>query len=443
MIKPELTNLQEPYIQVGIMSSSQISFELKGVYVFDNEEFSGSFQAFCKAGLIQIQNESRNEWIFTATDINAFFQLDDVVIGKEFHWERKENQQFQGNLKLIVENNQITAINQVKVEDYLLSVISSEMSAHASNALLKAHAVISRSWLLHPVLHPEMQSHQAIHLAQTESTLTKWYERDAHQHFDVCADDHCQRYQGISRASTDAVRNAIAATRGQVLMSDGVICDARFSKCCGGVTELFENCWADVHHPYLLHFYDRKDAENFDADISSEQSATKYILGNQNAFCNTKDKKILEQVLNHYDQETTDFFRWKVIYSQTELSKLIFKKSGIDFGDILSLQALKRGKSGRITDLKITGTKKSLVVGKELEIRKWLSDSHLYSSAFVVLTENEINGVPQRFILQGAGWGHGVGLCQIGAAVMGDKGYDYQDILMHYYKHSTLEKLYE
>lgn len=443
MIKPELTNLQEPFIQVGIMSSSQISFELQGVYADQNYEFTGRYDAILKDGLIHIQNQCKSEWIFAATDQNNYFQLDDVLIGKEFHWERKENQQFQGNLKLIVEKNQITAINQVKVEDYLLSVISSEMSAHASNALLKAHAVISRSWLLHPVFHPEMQSHQAIHLVQSENTLIKWYERDTHQHFDVCADDHCQRYQGISRATTDNVRNAISATRGQVLISDGMICDARFSKCCGGITELFENCWADVHHPYLQNFYDRKDVENLEADISTEKLAANYILGDQKAFCNTKDKRILEQVLNHYDQETTDFFRWKVIYSQTELSNLLYKKSGIDFGDILSIQALKRGKSGRITNLEIKGSRKTLIVGKELEIRKWLSDSHLYSSAFVVLTEDVVNGIPQRFILQGAGWGHGVGLCQIGAAVMGDKGYEYQDILMHYYKHSTLEKLYE
>ena len=389
------------------------------------------------------------ELIFTPTTDECFFELQDVVIGINFHWERKENQSFKGALKLIINNGQLTAINLIRVEDYLTSVISSEMSATASNELLKAHAVISRSWLLHPIMNVKTHGLAAQRgLASYvkphgRAAHIKWYERDAHTHFDVCADDHCQRYQGITRASTQAVMDAIAATRGEVLMYDGNICDARFSKSCGGASETFENCWAPEHYPYLTKVIDNDSApEGFDTDLTVEANAERWIRESPAAFCNTTDKQVLSQVLNNYDQETTDFYRWKVTYTQAEIAELLHRRSGIDFGAIIDLIPQKRGESGRIIELKIVGTKQTVVVGKELEIRKWLSNSHLYSSAFVVDKAGTTNGIPQQFTLTGAGWGHGVGLCQIGAAVMGEKGYLYDQILLHYFRGAELERIY-
>lgn len=271
----------------------------------------------------------------------------------------------------------------------------------------------------------------------------KWYERDAHTHFDVCADDHCQRYQGITRASTVAVEAAIKATRGEMLMYENKICDARYSKSCGGISETFENCWAVEHYPYLTPVIDNPtEPQGFDIDLTQEENAQQWIRQSPEAFCNTTDKHILSQVLNNYDQETTDFYRWKIEYTQAEISELLARRSGIDFGDIIDLVAVLRGESGRLIELKIVGTKQTITVGKELEIRKWLSNSHLYSSAFVVDKSEIINNIPQHFTLIGAGWGHGVGLCQIGAAVMGEKGYKYDEILLHYFKGAELKKMY-
>jgi stage II sporulation protein D len=314
------------------------------------------------------------------------------------------------------------------------------MSATASDELLKAHAVISRSWLLHPIMNP-VETHRRASLQ--ENKHIKWYERDAHTHFDVCADDHCQRYQGITRATTAAVEKAIEATHGEVLMFEDKICDARFSKSCGGASETFENCWAPEHYPYLTKVIDNHtDPEGFELDLTFEVNAEKWIRQSPEAFCNTTDKKVLAQVLNNYDQETTDFYRWKVNYTQAELSELLARRSGIDFGEIIDLIPVKRGESGRIIELNIVGTKRSIIVGKELEIRKWLSNSHLYSSAFVVDKTDLSNGIPQHFTLTGAGWGHGVGLCQIGAAVMGEKGYPYNEILLHYFRGAELKRIY-
>ena len=346
-----------------------------------------------------------------------------------------------------MENGKLTGINVIHVEDYLTSVISSEMSATASLELLKAHAVISRSWLLVQIQkNKEIAEAQTDYSAftQTDEELIRWYDREDHTHFDVCADDHCQRYQGITRASTDIVRQAIAATRGQVLTSEGKICDARFSKCCGGAFEEFQYCWEDIKYPYLAKQRDyRVDSEKL-PDLTQEAEAERWIRTSPEAFCNTTDKKILSQVLNSYDQETTDFYRWKVEYTQDELSALILKRSGIDYGQIIDLIPIARGTSGRLWKLKIVGTKKTLTIGKELEIRRTLSPSHLYSSAFVVdRTEVSEEGVPGRFILTGAGWGHGVGLCQIGAAVMGEQGYEYDAILLHYYIGASIDKLYD
>jgi len=433
--------MSEPIIKVGIVASGEVSFTLEGMFASGNHQYSGVFQAVYKQERIVVGNESATEWLFEPLTSESFFEIRDVVIGIDFHWERKEVQRFRGSLQLVVENECIRVINQLPVEEYLLSVISSEMSATASTELLKAHAVISRSWLLYPILQPENLSTVSSHTIETAEKHIRWYERDAHTLFDVCADDHCQRYQGITRASTEKVREAIAATCGLVLMDAGKICDARYYKACGGVTERFDSCWADEHFSYLEPV---RDSENKDdlPDLRLEEIARQWILSSPDAFCNTTDKQVLSQVLNNYDQETTDFYRWKVVYSQQEVQELLKRRSGIDFGTILSLESVKRGPSGRIIELKISGTNQTITVGKELEIRKWFSTSHLYSSAFVVEVLPADTAVPEQFVFHGAGWGHGVGLCQIGAAVMGEKGYSYQHILNHYFSHATIQKIY-
>lgn len=442
---------QEPIIQVGILTTSKIQFVLNGYFHLNGKKFTGKQDAFYVDGQISFDNLILQELWFEPESENASFDILEVVIGIGFHWERKENQRFKGALKIIIEGNNLIVINRIKVEEYLTSVISSEMSATASDELLKAHAVISRSWLLCP-----LQAQSTTHLNHKPTTefitknaqkqishIKKWYERDAHIRFDVCADDHCQRYQGITRASTSAVDKAIAETYGEVLIYEDKICDARFSKSCGGASETFENCWAEEHYPYLTKVWDHTSPpSDFALDLTQEKNAEKWIRKLPEAFCNTTDKNILSQVLNNYDQETTDFYRWKVEYTQSEISTLLFRKSGFNFGDVLDLIPIKRGESGRIIELKIVGTLHTITVGKELEIRKWLSYSHLYSSAFVIEKTNLINGCPQKFTLIGAGWGHGVGLCQIGAAVMGEKGYKYDKILLHYFKGVELKKIY-
>lgn len=448
--------MKEPKIHVGILSEPQIEFVLLNPYHTNGTEISGKQVVTYQEGKIlwngQLYDELLFEPVNEATDA---FELLDVTIGINFHWERKEDQRFLGALKIIVEDNKLTGINIIHVEDYLTSVISSEMSATASLELLKAHAVISRSWLL---AIDNSRSNAANCQLSTVNCQLKWYERDAHTSFDVCADDHCQRYQGITRASTEIVKQAIAATRGQVLMFDGKICDARFSKCCGGAFEEFQYCWEDVPHPYLRKqrdfcIFSPKSCDlSFAAtqpdsglpDLMDEQEAERWIRISPPAFCNTTDKKILSQVLNNYDQETTDFYRWKVEYTQDELSTLILKRSGIDYGQIIDLVPIARGTSGRLWKLKIVGTKQTFIIGKELEIRRTLSTSHLYSSAFVIDKEDiSPEGIPGHFILTGAGWGHGVGLCQIGAAVMGEQGYKYDAILLHYYIGASLDQLYD
>ncbi|MDD3320965.1 MAG: SpoIID/LytB domain-containing protein [Paludibacter sp.] len=444
---------EEPVIQVGILSAKEINFIFEGEYSFNGISYSGKQTAIFKNSKILFGDEYLDELFFKPQKETNNFELIDVVIGINFHWERKENQRFKGSLKLIIENGQLTAINRINVEDYLTSVISSEMSATASDELLKAHAVISRSWLLCPLQSKEQRTKNKDKKSGTEqktvnyqlSTINyiKWYERDAHTNFDVCADDHCQRYQGITRASTTAVEKAIVATRGEVLMFEDQICDARFSKSCGGASETFENCWAPVHYPYLTKVIDNStEPEGYELDLTVEKNAEKWIRQSPEAFCNTTDKKVLSQVLNNYDQETTDFYRWKVEYTQAELAEIINRRSGFEFGDIMDLIPVKRGESGRIIELKIIGTKQTIIVGKELEIRKWLSNSHLYSSAFVIDTSDIQNNIPQKFKLTGAGWGHGVGLCQIGAAMMGNKGYKYDKILLHYFRGAELKRIY-
>ena len=435
-----------PCVKVGIFNGPEVKFVLYGKYRVGDTIAEGECLASVSGGKVLWDGKEYDNVLFTPSDEeNDCFELKDVTIGVNFHWERKENQKFRGALSLIVENDRVTAINVLSVEEYLLSVISSEMSATASLELLKAHAVISRSWLLAQIeknknIIKENTHYCACH--QDENELVKWYDREDHVNFDVCADDHCQRYQGITRASTQTVREAIKATWGQVLTYDGKLCDARFSKCCGGVYEEFENCWEPVHYPYLVARRDSEHPLDF-PDLTVEENAKEWILSSPQAFCNTTDAEVLSQVRNNYDQQTADFYRWKVEYSQEELSALIKNRSGIDYGEILDLVPVERGKSGRLVRMKIVGTKKQLTIGKELEIRRTLSPSHLYSSAFIV-DKQDVNaaGVPQKFVLTGAGWGHGVGLCQIGAAVMGAKGYNYKEILLHYFIDANISTLY-
>jgi len=428
----------EPTVSVGIMSAIEIRFNFHGAYEADGALVEGQQTATVNPdGTVLWNDSSYGELLFKATSPKCFFLLEDVTIGVDFHWERKESQAFRGNLKLLG-GDALTAVNIVPVESYLESVISSEMSATASDSLLKAHAVISRSWLLAQIGEKGERSTDG--MTETEDERIVWYDRDNHERFDVCADDHCQRYQGITRQTTPAVAEAVAATRGVVLTdADGNLADARFSKCCGGVFEEFESCWQPHHYHYLEARSDSDNATEF-PDLRDESNAREWILGNPDAFCNVTDKAVLSQVLNNYDQETPDFYRWKVVYDKETLSRIVRERSGIDFGYITAMEALERGTSGRIIRLRITGTKRSMVIGKELEIRRTLSESHLYSSAFVAeMADKDADGVPATITLYGAGWGHGVGLSQAGAVFMAKAGAGYREILGYYYPGTEIE----
>ena len=431
-------NLIPEQISVGILSSKEITFRLKGQYQLLDNLFEGELSVSVCEGKVKFLGRLYEELVFSPLCYNkSFFELKEVIIGIGFHWQKKELQRFRGCLKFMVEDDLITAINILPIEDYLTSVISSEMSATSYMELLKAHAVISRSWLLSQMVgHVDCQtSEMPMALDADVLFVNRWYERDKHKNYDVCADDHCQRYQGITKVTTSEAKAAVEATRGDVLVSEGEICDARFSKSCGGATERFDTCWADKHYEYLECVPDNPE-EELTLDLTTEADAKKWIMSSPDSFCNVTDEQVLRQVLNNFDQSTTDFFRWKVVYSEQQLADMLKRRSGIDFGMILDIVPLKRGRSGRISYLQIVGTKSVVVVGKELEIRKWLSETHLYSSAFVVEKE------ASNFVFYGAGWGHGVGLCQIGAALMSQKGYDYRQILAHYYKKSEIKKIY-
>ena len=412
-----------PLVSVGIVGAESITFTLNGY-----GEDGSSRTATIHNGLIQYDGKAHTRLCFKPQSPDDSFSLMDVVIGVNFHWQRLETQTFRGSLRLLADGGKIWAINDLPVEDYLESVISSEMSAQSSLPLLMAHAVISRSWLMSQIDGNTAPNTQASH----GDAFIRWYDHTDHTLFDVCADDHCQRYQGITKETSPNVAEAIRRTRGELLTYGDEICDARFSKCCGGAMEEFQYCWDDTPKPYLKGIGDTP--EETIPDLTVEENARQWILSSPKSFCNTTDKRILSQVLNDYDQETTDFYRWRVSYTQEELSKLVEKKLGAGLGTITDMRPLKRGTSGRICELRITGTKKTIVVGKELEIRRALSESHLYSSAFVVEKQGD------TFTLIGAGWGHGVGLCQIGAAVMGDKGYAYDEILRHYYPGAEIER---
>lgn len=438
--------MKEPEVNVGIVSAKEIHFTLNGHFFAKGETVSGNqVVSFSEGGILWNESLYR-ELTFTPQEDKNSFSLYDVTIGLNYHWERQETQVFSGILKLVVDEEKIVAINILPVEEYLTSVISSEMNANSSLELLKAHAVVSRSWLFAQIEKRKALSGKDegfFSFTKTKEEYIRWYDREDHTIFDVCADDHCQRYQGITKATNATVAEAVQATRGRLLMYGKKICDARFSKCCGGITEEFENCWEDNHHPYLTSVRDAIEEENLTfPDLTKEEEAEYWIRKAPKSFCDTHDKKILSQILNNYDQETTDFYRWKVRYTQAELAELIRTKTKTDYGDIIDLIPIQRGPSGRICKLKIVGTLKTFTIGKEMEIRRTLSDSHLFSSAFVVDKGETKEGIPQWFLLSGAGWGHGVGLCQIGAAVMGEKGYSYQEILLHYYKDAEIKKFY-
>ena len=439
---------KQPDVTVGIVSAQKIHFSLNKPYLAKGEKVLGEQVVEFSEGGVLWNGNQYSQLTFHPQSADASFSLSDVTIGVNFHWERKETQTFLGTLRFVVESDKIVAINELPVEKYLESVISSEMSATSSLELLKAHAVISRSWLL-----AQMQKRREVaesgnnffSFTKKEDTLIRWYDREDHTLFDVCADDHCQRYQGITKETSPHVAEAIRQTKGQILMDGEEICDARFSKCCGGITEEFQYCWEDTPKTYLTAVRDiALGVEHTLPNLTNEEEAEKWIRFNPPAFCNTQDKKILSEVLNDYDQETVNFYRWKETLSQEKLQQLIADKLKMDLGAILDMKAVERGKSGRISKLQIIGTEKTFTIGKELEIRRTLSDSHLLSSAFVVdKYDKDEQGVPQRFELIGAGWGHGVGLCQIGAAVMGEQGYHYDAILLHYYQGAEIKKLYK
>ncbi len=433
-------------ISVGLMSEEKVQVRFDGEYAAGQdrkcadsvmEEYVTGLEEFAvEDGRISWRGEKYDELYFTArTPVLDTFEVKGVTIGVNFHWQKKENQRFRGALRLIADNGKIAVINVIGIEDYLYSVIASEMSGKGSPEFLKAHAVISRSWLMaRPTLSGGDVRHQEVlaEVSEDGSRHIRWYDRDDHSLFDVCADDHCQRYQGLVRSTDVNVARAIDGTWGEVLMYDGRICDARFSKCCGGISERFSACWAAEDHDYLQPVRDSREgavtALSVDNYADSEEAARAWIESAPEAFCNTDDTALLSKVLNDYDTTTKDFYRWRVEYDAAQLAELIARRSGFDFGDIVALTPLKRGASGRIIELRIEGTKLTKVIGKELEIRRILSESHLYSSAFVVDTEGD------RWILKGAGWGHGVGLCQIGAAAMGEQGYTYKQILAHYFR---------
>lgn len=416
-------------VDVGILIAPQVEFELQGEFRCNGQPVTAKSRVSIEGNRLLFNGVESDEFSFVPAADDCRFVLHDVLIGVNFHWQRRENQTFKGELRFIVENGRVRAINRLFIEDYLVSVISSEMSATSSLEFLKAHTVISRSWL-YAQLHRKERVQAAVLGHETPDEVVRWYAREDHTLFDLCADDHCQRYQGLTRAINPNVQAAVKATENLVLKYDGEVCDARFSKCCGGVTERFSACWEDVDYEYLQAFRDTPHKEPL-PPLETEEGARAWIESTPDAFCSSVAPEVLSQVLNNYDRETNDFYRWQVEYSQEELSRLVAERSGIDFGLIEELQPVERGASGRLVKLRIVGSRAVRVLGKELEIRRWLSPTHLYSSAFVV-DKIERQGTI-CFLLKGAGWGHGVGLCQIGAAVMGERGCSYEDILRHYY----------
>lgn len=429
-------------LDIGILHSEHVRFSFNGAFVCFGESYdSADYSVTVNGNHIHFNGKDYERLHFLPLLSESLFTLHDVVIGVNFHWERTQRQTFEGELILFVEDGKIRVVNRLDVERYLESVISSEMSAGSSLEFLKAHTVISRSWLYAQLMRCGSNT-SAMLGYEKDDEIIRWYTREDHTSFDLCADDHCQRYQGVPLIENEKVKQAVCETAGIVMAYDGEICDARFSKCCGGMTERFSACWEWEDKPYLQAFRDVDSKDGF-VDLTDENNVRVWIETSPDAFCNTYDRNILEQVLNGYDLETNDFYRWSIRYTQSELSRLVRERSGIDFGMIEALEPVERSASGRIVRLRVVGSKRSVVVGKELEIRRWLSASHLYSSAFVVDSCNDEQTGERSFLLKGAGWGHGVGLCQIGAAMMGAKGYLYKDILLHYYPGVQFENIEE
>jgi stage II sporulation protein D len=441
---------EEPVISVGIIErAEQVHGVLNGFFELQNSvRLDGAFHVINESGRIILFDDegvevARAEKIRCIPLNSATSTLCQVTIGIKFHWERKEDQIFEGNLFFLAhDDGTITVINEIGVESYLKSVISSEMSAEAPLELLKAHAITSRSWMVSMLERQKKSktpSMPSLRSQKTKDEILQWYDREDHTHYDVCADDHCQRYHGITKVISKSAAEAVSVTHGQFLVYNKEICDARFSKACGGRTELFEHAWEDTSIPYLQSV---SDSVINHLPVVNEDSAERWILSSPEVYCNTADGKILQHVLPSFDRDTTDFFRWKVEYQREQLEELLTKKSGIDFGTLMDIVPLKRGPSGRIYKLKIIGSKQTRIVGKELEIRRWLSNSHLYSSALIVNIERDDHGIPKKFIFHGSGWGHGVGLCQIGAAVMAVQGFTAEDILNHYFSPAEILRLY-
>ncbi|HUL20435.1 MAG TPA: SpoIID/LytB domain-containing protein [Thermodesulfobacteriota bacterium] len=433
-----------PKITVGIMDRrTEVFGRLDGN--FRRGRFglpSGGFSAEAEAEMIVLVDEAyheicRSKSIRLTGQEGSAFSLFNVTIGDRFHWERTEDQTFLGDLTLAIrKDGTLTVINEISLEDYLTSVISSEMSSEAPLEFLRTQAILSRSWLLAALDRKKKKGNGFTRAGRTlerDGEVIRWYDREDHEHFDVCADDHCQRYQGITKILSEHAKEAVRGTRGIVITHHGEICDTRYSKACGGITEDFDAAWEDKRVPYLRSI---SDASVPHRPMRTEEEASAWILSTPEAYCCTQDERLLEKILPDFDRETKGFFRWRVEYSRTELEQILLEKSGFDFGTLQEILPLRRGPSGRISRLRIVGSKRSMVVGKELEIRRWLSRSHLYSSAFIVKVEGE------RFIFQGAGWGHGVGLCQIGAAVMAAQGFSAEKILKHYFQGIEIKKIY-
>ena len=443
--------IDEPTIRVGFITGArEARFALSGQFVTaDGEPVNeGDYIASAENGAVKLAGvAAMPELTLSPSDSDSCrFTVHGVKIGIDFHWERQESQQFQGKLKLVADGDALTLINELPLESYLISVISSEMSASCPAELLRAHAVVSRSWLLAQLRRGPIDSvRSSAKGGEPEKELIRWYDRESHRGFDVCADDHCQRYQGIGKAFSQVAFDAVRDTRGKALVYNGETCDARYSKSCGGMTEVYRAAWEDKDVPYLSSVYDVSGIEpsGYRMPLSTEANAKAWITASPPAYCGVVTPDLLARIVPDFDQETPDFYRWRVDYSQEELSEILHSRYGVDFGRIRELKPLERGESGRIIRLKIIGEKRTLVIGKELEIRRALSSSHLYSSAFVVrAAQGHLSDYPARFTLIGAGWGHGVGLCQIGAAVMADRGHGHEEILSHYFKGTEILQLY-
>lgn len=443
--KPSAPVGEEPVVRVGLLSANHVRFTLQGGYTAKGQAASGQQEVSCEDGSVLWNGRHYSSLTFHPQNDAAHFTLQEIAIGIGFHWERQVACTYPGQLRIIVDEEKLVVINEVPVETYLASVISSEMSGNADTEFLKAHAVVSRSWLLRQIQnkHNSEAGGGFFQFSRKDNEYIRWYDREDHTLFDVCADDHCQRYQGIG-GLTPAVTQAIKATRGEVIEHDGEVCDARFSKCCGGVSESFDTCWEDRDIPYLQSVCDNPQSDP--ADLHNEADASSWIngAGSTDDFCNTSDAELLNRVLQGYDRETPDFYRWETVLGQEELQGLLLKKRGESYGQILALEPVERGSGGRLKRLRIVGTERTIVIGKELEIRRSLSESHLLSAAFTITPEydGDDTKVPARFRLRGAGWGHGVGLCQIGAANMAAKGFAYHDILLHYYKDTIISVRY-